>query len=150
VVGSRHPECYHPRICSWGLFRDADGREIAHYNLHLDNESAAAREESVRLLLDRMNGGAYPSIVTGDFNAGEDDVCVESLRAAGLRDSYRVTHPDANDVATYHGFGHGENSEKIDYIWIDRAWQVRSSEIVRSQIAGMWPSDHCPVVADLS
>jgi len=154
--GSRHPGCYHPRICVWSRFQDRQsGKSFLTCNLHLDNESAQARREGVELVLRAINGNAAfmraerkgPAIVLGDFNAGEQDPCVEAMRAAGFRDTFRVVHPAISDVATYHGFGEGSNSDKIDYVWVDTQWIAVDATIVRDRIDGKWPSDHYPVTA---
>jgi len=156
--GSRHPECYHPRVCVWAHFEDrATGCDFRAFNLHLDNESSRARIEGVELVLRANSGEAglvhldagAAAIVMGDFNAGEMDPCVEAMRAAGFRDSFRVVNPGASDVATYHGFGSQGNPEKIDYIWVDGAWSVLEAAIVCDRVESKWPSDHFPVVAIL-
>jgi endonuclease/exonuclease/phosphatase family metal-dependent hydrolase len=141
VPGSRHPGCFHPRICSWAHF---PGFNI--YNVHLDNESSAARISAVQQLLGVAQGPC--AIIAGDFNAPESDACIQEMRRAGYRDSYRVIKPDP-PAQTYHGFGKVSNDEKIDTIWIGEGWSVQDAAIDTAQIGGKWPSDHFPVLGDL-
>lgn len=148
-----------PRICTWARLRDrAVRRTLYIYNLHLDHESQESRENSTRLLAQRIDGRGddAPYIVTGDFNAGESNPAITYLigssaaaSTARLRDSYRVVHPDAVDVGTFNGFRGDASGDKIDYILVSHAWSVESAEIVRTSRDGRYPSDHFPVTATL-
>jgi endonuclease/exonuclease/phosphatase family metal-dependent hydrolase len=148
VPGSRHPECFHCRICTWARFEDRQGQSFVMYNLHLDHESQNAREEAVAQLIPVLRRD-LPSIVTGDFNAGESNPAIQAMRAAGFIDSYRLIHPDEEEVSTFHAYGTPDHPDKIDYIWVDKNWKVLDAEIMRGQISGAWPSDHHPVTATL-
>jgi endonuclease/exonuclease/phosphatase family metal-dependent hydrolase len=143
--GSRHPDCYHPRICTWAGFSEG----LAVYNLHLDNVSAESRNMAVDQLLASIKP-AFRTIITGDFNAGESDACIAKLRVAGWRDSFRVLEPAAVDVGTYHGFGSVTIPDKIDYIWVDSNWAVLQADIMNSKPEDQWPSDHYPITATLA
>lgn len=149
--GSRHEGCYHPRICTWAATRDiVDDRCLRIYNVHLDNASDEARTFGVDLLLRRIDRAAGGTIVAGDFNAGEGDPCVVAMRSAGFQDSYRVIRPEEPNVSTYHGFGQCSETDKIDYVWVDRSWTVLDAGIVRDRPGNLWPSDHYPVTATLA
>ncbi|NIR46418.1 MAG: endonuclease/exonuclease/phosphatase family protein [Gemmatimonadetes bacterium] len=144
-----------PRICTWGrLFdREAD-RAFYIYNVHLDHRSQESRERSVQLLAERIAARAHPDpvIVTGDFNAGEGNSAMRFLAGdagPGLRDSFRVVHPDAVEVGTFNAFRGESTGPKIDYVLVDESWRVESAGIVRTQMGGSYPSDHYPVVATL-
>ena len=107
VPGSMHWGNRITRICTWARFRDRLDDGIFYlYNLHLDHESQPSRERSVELLAERMAARAHPDpvLVTGDFNAGEDNPAMGYLLGAlisasgrddappspRLRDSFRV------------------------------------------------------------
>jgi endonuclease/exonuclease/phosphatase family metal-dependent hydrolase len=147
-----------PRICTWGRFRrrpPAAG-EIVLFNVHWDHRSQPSRERAASLLLDRIRaeepGGAF-LLVTGDFNSGEDNPAFQALLAAPdlpLRDSFRVIHPEARAVGTYHGFRGGTAGEKIDAVLIGPATGVADAQILRTQRDGRYPSDHYPVTAVLT
>ena len=143
VPGSKHADCYHPRICTWARFD-----RFILYNLHLDNESGSSRLKSVRQLGRTLASASLPLIVTGDFNASETEDSIDAMRALGLRDSFRELRPNAA-APTFHGFGKHETPDKIDPIWIDRHWEAIAAEIDRSHVDGRWPSDHYPVLASL-
>jgi endonuclease/exonuclease/phosphatase family metal-dependent hydrolase len=167
VPGSRHWGNGITRIATWARLVDRrSDRAFYLFNLHLDHQSQPSRERAVELLAARMAARTFPEpvIVTGDFNAGEQNAALrylrgESERAWGesrtppssprLRDSFRLAHPDADSVGTFHGFRGGAEGEKIDHILVDGAWEVLDAEIVRSGRGGRYPSDHYPVTARL-
>lgn len=137
------------RICTWALFDDKQGRSFYVYNLHLDHISQPSREKSVGLLLNRIAARAptAPVVVTGDFNTGETNPATQAMLQV-FRDTFRVLHPDAKEAGTANQFTLGRtNSEKIDYIFVERETEVLSADIVRTSVAGRYPSDHFPVVA---
>ena len=139
-----------PRICTWATFRDlVTGRAFDHYNTHLDHVSQPARDAGVALILGRLAAReeARPAIVTGDFNAGEDNLVHERMRAAGFRDAFRVMHPDAPGAVTFNGWEPDPKGDKIDYVFVQGATRVLEAEIVRDRFDGRWASDHMPVTA---
>jgi endonuclease/exonuclease/phosphatase family metal-dependent hydrolase len=139
------------RICTWAYFEDREGVPFYVFNVHLDHESQPSRVRSAGLLLERVRARlpAAPVIVTGDFNAGEDNPAIVAMRGA-LRDSFRVRFPDATGVGTFTGFKMGNtNGDKIDYVFVSEEVEVLDAEIVRASSGGRYPSDHFPVVAAL-
>jgi endonuclease/exonuclease/phosphatase family metal-dependent hydrolase len=142
VAGSRHWGNDNVRICTWAEFDSG----LAVYNLHIDHRSQPSRERSIELLIRRLGPGR--NIVLGDFNATEENVALEPLRAAGMRDAYRVVHPSEPDSGTFHDWT-GSFAEKIDYIWVDPTFEVVTVELRREMCDGRWPSDHAPVVAEV-
>ena len=105
---------------------------------------------------ERIDARAWPQepvVVTGDFNAGEDNAAVTRLtRGAAPRfvDTFRVLHPDAAEVGTFSGFEIGRTSgDKIDYVFAQPGTEVLDARLVRTARDGRYPSDHFPVVARL-
>jgi len=153
VPGSRSWGNNVTRICTWVRLEDrASGRALYAFNVHLDHESQRSRERSVALLLERIRRLARgaPVIVTGDFNAGEDNLAVAALRDSGLVDTYRVVHPSDSAVNTYHAFRGTTEGPKIDFVFASPAWRPLEAAIVRTAHAGRYPSDHFPVTARLA
>jgi endonuclease/exonuclease/phosphatase family metal-dependent hydrolase len=144
------------RICTWARFIDGQTQAaFSLYNLHIDHESQTARERSLQLLLERLRQrkDADPILVTGDFNAGEDNPVLDILRGATdpvLKDTFRVAHPDEKVVSTYHDFHGGTENAKIDYIFASPEFSVIGSDILRDSQDGRFPSDHYPVTAQLT
>lgn len=144
-----------PRICSWARFRErASGRTFFVYNNHWDHQAQESRERSAALLLDRIGArvpAGDPVIVTGDFNAGEDNPAFRLLvgDADRLRDTFRLLHASDTVVGTFNGFEGTADGPKIDAILASPEWAVLSSAIDRTEVAGRYPSDHFPVTAVL-
>ncbi len=142
------------RICTWTRLVDRDGRAFWHYNVHLDHESQPSRERSAALLRQRIaerRQPGEPAIVTGDFNAGEQNPAVATMTAGGaLLDTFRVKHPDEQEVGTFSAFDVAKTGkEKIDYVFVPPGTDVMRAEIVRTNRSGRTPSDHFPVVAQI-
>ena len=139
------------RICTWARLIDRDGSAFWIYNVHLDHESQPSRERSAALLAQKIHSRRRPEepvVVTGDFNAGEDNPAITALVPAMFIDTYRVSNPEAADAATFNGFKAGPLAgPKIDYVLVQPGTRVLSAAIVRTAREGRYPSDHFPVVA---
>jgi len=145
-----------PRIGTWALFEDTHSRSAFYvYNVHWDHESQYSREMSAELLIRKIldrSSVHTPVLVLGDFNAAEDNPAFRKLvenRPFSLRDSYRVLHPDEENVGTFNGFEGVFDGAKIDAILISEGLRVISADIVRTNQAGRYPSDHFPVTATI-
>ena len=144
-----------PRICSWARFVDERSADTLYvYNVHLDHQSQESREQSARLLLERIGARRHPDpvIVTGDFNAAEDNPAMRVLigeRQARdglrLRDTFRLLHPGAVDVGTFHGFRGVRVGPKIDFVLVSQGFDVLEAAILHEARDGRYPSDHFPV-----
>jgi endonuclease/exonuclease/phosphatase family metal-dependent hydrolase len=86
-------------------------------------------------------------IITGDFNAGEDNPAIATLRGPFV-DTFRIDRPDEQNAGTFTGFKFGNTTgDKIDYVLVEPGTEVMSAEIVRFSRNERYPSDHFPVVA---
>ncbi|HJP83997.1 MAG TPA: endonuclease/exonuclease/phosphatase family protein [Fimbriimonadaceae bacterium] len=135
VPGSMAWETACERICTWVQL---DGLKI--YNLHLDHESAWARDESVRLLLSRIGEAPTPTIVGGDFNCLPDSSPIQTMLLAGFAEAGLDTD------STFHGWGLVDGG-KIDYLF---ARNLRTTSYQRQEawFEGLWISDHHAVIAE--
>lgn len=154
VPGSRSWGNSITRICTWARFIEVrTGIAFYVFNVHLDHQSQPSRVESSRLLARRIASRAHPdpAIVTGDFNAGEDNPAVVHLKGdepgCRLVDTFRVLHADAVGVGTFHGFKGGTTGQKIDYVLVPSWVRTLEAAIIRDASDGRYPSDHFPVVA---
>ena len=154
VPGSMHWGNRITRMCTWVRLHDLETHALFYvYNLHWDHQSQESRERSAGLLLSRIearSGQDEPVIVTGDFNAGEDNPAFTHLTAGGLSDTYRLRHPETTQVGTFNSFRGDSDGDKIDAILVSSGWVVADAEILRMNRNGRYPSDHYPVVARLS
>jgi endonuclease/exonuclease/phosphatase family metal-dependent hydrolase len=149
-----------PRICSWTrLVEKTSGSTFRVYNVHLDHVSQPSREKSVAALMQNIQQ-SDPVIVTGDFNAGEQNPAILFLKGdtsvhlsapnAGriqLVDSYRSLHPDEKAVGTFHAFRGNTDGDKIDFVFVEPGTPVLEAAILHDNVNGRYPSDHFPVIA---
>jgi endonuclease/exonuclease/phosphatase family metal-dependent hydrolase len=155
VPGSMHWGNRITRITSWVRLRDrATGATVRAYNAHWDHESQPSRERSAILLLERIardDAVGDAVLVLGDFNADEANPAYQRLvaRGTGLRDSYRVRHPEAGSVGTFNAFRGDSSGGKIDAILVGRSWMVLGAGIDRRRWGALWASDHFAIWAIL-
>ncbi|HNS19967.1 MAG TPA: endonuclease/exonuclease/phosphatase family protein [Sedimentisphaerales bacterium] len=153
------------RVCTWGRFvRKNSGTAFYLFNTHLDHQSQPARQHGAILLSRRITQRTHadPVILTGDFNADENNPAVWYLKGLSelttpdgtqskspvpLVDSFRVAHPTEQEVGTFHAFKGGAAGGKIDYIFIQPGAEVKAAQILRDNENGRYPSDHYPVLA---
>ena len=149
------------RICTWVRLIDRKTKAGLYlYNTHLDHKSQPSRERSVRLISQRIRQRQHndPFVLTGDFNAGEDNPAILYLKGGDvvdkqipllMVDSFRLLHSKEKTVGTFNGFKGVTNGAKIDYIFVQPGVDVISAEILRPPSGKPCPSDHFPVTAKL-
>lgn len=149
------------RICTWGRFiHKPSGKAFYHFNTHFDHQSQPSREKSAVLLAQRIRDRRHPDpvIVSGDFNAGESNPAVRYLKGdldldghtpIPFVDSFRVLHPEATEIGTFHAFKGTRSGDKIDYIFVQPGAEVLEARILHDNVDGRYPSDHYPITATL-
>ena len=118
------------------------------------------------LLAERISDRERPDpfVVTGDFNAGENNPAilfligkstlkgrgkVESENPVTMVDTFRTLHGDADKVGTFNSFRGTDTGEKIDFVLTSSDVQVLDAQILHDNVEGRYPSDHFPVTARL-
>ena len=158
-----------PRIVTWARFEDVRlNQQVYLFNTHFDHRSQPSREKSAQFLLDRVlsrEDATIPAVVTGDFNAGESNPVIrylvedqpiamstgESLtNPRPLKDTFRTRNPEAVKVGTANRFTGYSVGPKIDYVFVSGQLSIKGAMIIRDNDQGRYPSDHFPVIADLS
>lgn len=161
VPGSKSWDTSLTRMVTWLKLKDrkaTPATEIYFFNTHFDHRGQLARQESSRLIRRKIAefAGGTPTVVTGDFNAGEGSPPYQALFTEDgpvkLLDSFRLAHPQrGTSEGTFSSFKATETlGERIDWIGCSAGWTVKSAEIDRTQREGRTPSDHFPVTAVLS
>jgi endonuclease/exonuclease/phosphatase family metal-dependent hydrolase len=144
-----------PRICSWGKFSDIKtGVTFFAFNVHFDHRGEQARIESAKLILEQIRkiAGASPVFLTGDFNVNERHGSYTILNTSGLlKDAYNLTEFRYAPDGTFNGFNINNNHEgRIDHIFLGKGFTVRRYGILTNTYNGRYPSDHFPVMAEVS
>jgi endonuclease/exonuclease/phosphatase family metal-dependent hydrolase len=145
------------RMASWVRLRDrlAKGKELLLLNTHWDHVGEQARVESAKLILARLVILAKrgPVIVVGDLNCDQTSEPLRILLAGEPRlfDTYRAIYPQTSpDEATFHAFSGKQTGSRIDFVFHSADFQAIHAEIDRYSEGGRYPSDHFPLLAELT
>jgi endonuclease/exonuclease/phosphatase family metal-dependent hydrolase len=160
VAGSRGWDAALPRIVTWGKLRDRRTGAVLHFfTTHFDHIGEAARRESARLLrrkVAEIAGEEGPAVVTGDFNTTPE---AEPYRILTTGDGARRALVDALDASScpHHGPTSSWNAFKsiapgrrIDFVLVRPPVVVRQHGILSDTFDGRFPSDHLPVLAEVT
>lgn len=143
LAGSRLPGASFPRVATICRLRIA-GREIQVANTHLDEAVAENRLRSVELLLGWLDPET-PRVLVGDLNAEAGGDVIRRLEESGLRRALPADAPGTN-----HDFTGRTDGLGIDHILVSEQLAVVRAEVRTERPYGRLPSDHWPVVAELS
>ncbi|MES2163382.1 MAG: endonuclease/exonuclease/phosphatase family protein [Pseudomonadota bacterium] len=142
--------CCH-RLASWAHLRDrSNGRSFFVFSVHFDHQGEQARRASADLVLRKMaeiTRGA-PAICVGDFNSTPETVQIKTM-AKAMRDAFQVSAaPPYGPIGTFNDFHlDAAMTERIDYIFVDRHFDVQKYAVLSDSLDRRYPSDHHPVVA---
>jgi len=157
-VPSKSCDAAYPRVVTWAKLKDTTtGKIFFHFNTHFDNRGTQAREQSARLLLQRISqiAGQHPVVVTGDFNFTESSTGYQILTGkaaekSALRDArYLSQHGHHGPTSTFHEFKALVPNMKIDYVFVKGTVQVLQHGALSDTWDGRLPSDHLPVLAEV-
>ncbi len=146
--GSSWGNLYQPRMTTWvRLLEKSTGQGFYVYNLHLNHDGGAAdpdlaRWRSVLLLTETINQRSHDDyfIITGDFNATEDDTPIRYLtggacipQSSDVRvyasspvpvfDAFRELHPQSQSGTVCSNKDESTGRNRIDYIFVWRGPQ---------------------------
>ena len=143
--------CY--RVASWALLEDKEtGKRYTHINTHLDHVLESTRESQMKVLIDCVKkvANGSPIIMTGDFNAYEDDSLVYEVACESFNDAKKVAvNSDTGRTFTSYGTKEEDGTGAIDFIFADKSLEIDTYKIIRNTVQDIYPSDHYPIVADI-
>ena len=142
------------RICTYALLKNIkDGNKIWVFNTHFDHVGNTAREESAKLLLEKiqmLNINEDPVLLIGDFNAEENskviDILIQKLR--DTKRDYEIEH--IGPVGTFNNFlNNQEIIKRIDYVFSKGFQTISHQHIDKKLESGDHISDHLPVFVEV-
>lgn len=156
IAGSKSWDTARARHCNWVRLKDKQsGKEFRVLDLHLDHVAQGAKEQQIKLMLaeSEQYSVEFPQILAGDFNADMQNNVIKIIKQSGWTDTYAAIHGEIEPGRTTHGFEGinvkpGKNG-RIDFIFSRGPVKAVSSEIVKDEIGGIYPSDHFFIYADL-
>ena len=141
------------RVASWALLEDKEtGMRYTHINTHLDHVLESTRESQMKVLIDCVNkvANGSPIVMTGDFNAFEDNSLVYTVACESFSDTKKVAaNSDTGRTFTSYGKYEEDGTGAIDFIFADKSLEVETYKIIRNTVQDIYPSDHYPIVADI-
>lgn len=146
VPGSKHWDHHCVRMANFVELEHERWGRYLFINTHLDHQSPLARLKGAELIGVFIQNSGSPAVLTGDMNADPTSEPVQVYSRYGLHDA---GFPYANDSSTFHDFGRRRGAV-IDYVFHTEHWQTNSCRIITDKPNGMYPSDHYPVLAELT
>ncbi len=164
VIASKSWDTSLTRIATWARFKDRKTGKIFYmFNTHFDHRGQQARKESAKLIWKKITeiAGSTPVVLTGDFNCRESSQPYAVLTGklpigngtfSGLTDARYVSNtPHEGPTSTFTNWKeHGPPETKIDFIFIGNQIRVWTHKILPDKFGEYYPSDHLPVLADVS
>jgi endonuclease/exonuclease/phosphatase family metal-dependent hydrolase len=144
-----HP---HPRMVTWALFESLGaGRRFYLLNTHLPyrGEDEDARLRGAKAIARRVRAlpNDVPVVLTGDFNTLPESSTYAELNGL-LQDAWVAAARRTGAEGTFHGFT-GQPQKRIDWVLV-RGLKVERMRVVDSHESGRYPSDHFPLLVELS
>lgn len=138
------------RICTYALLENIkNGDKIWVFNTHFDHIGNIAREESARLLLEKikmLNINIDPVLVMGDFNVEDNSKVIDILKQK-LMDTmtdYEIEHK--GPIGTFNNFlNNQEIIKRIDYVFSNGFQTISHQHVNKKLENGDNISDHLPV-----
>jgi endonuclease/exonuclease/phosphatase family metal-dependent hydrolase len=136
------------RTCTWAILKKKDtGKKFVYMNTHLDHMGKVAREESIKLIVERaekITGGKLPVFITADFNSPTSNAIFKPMQEAML--DARVEAPVTDDRGTLNCWGTTPPGVVIDHVFY-RGAEAQKFEVLRDKDYGApYVSDHYPVM----
>lgn len=141
--------CY--RNCTYAILEDIESaKQFVIFNTHLDHISDEARINGIAVVLDKIKEfGSLPSLIMGDFNCEEDSETYRAVTENFLDAKYQTENTMTS--ATYQNFGKELDRHCIDYFMISKeGFTVNSYKVLTDTYDGVYPSDHFPIVTNLT
>lgn len=142
------------RICTFALFQlKKGGKKFWAFNVHFDHVGNLARENSAKLILQKINGintKNLPVVLTGDFNLTDKSEPIKIVSNKMNDSFYHSKKPHYGPKGTFTAFDiNTVPQDRIDYIFTQKfeCETLRTIDDRRENL--LYPSDHFPVMATL-
>ncbi|TCC95788.1 endonuclease/exonuclease/phosphatase family protein [Pedobacter hiemivivus] len=141
------------RVCTWVKLHDKwNKKDFIVFNTHYDHVGVQARIESAKLIKKKIMEIAptLPVILTGDLNVTPETEAVATIKTF-LTDTKEVTvEPAYGPEGTFNGFKfNAPLKERIDYIFVNKGFNVQKFGVLTDSKDLRYPSDHLPILARL-
>lgn len=133
---------------------EKDKKVLYVFNVHFDHRGVKARVESSKLMIEKIKAiaGSGPVIFTGDFNGNHQSEWYQFLNSSGtVKDALNEAGNPYINNGSFNSFrANNPSSDIIDHIFITPHFHVKRYGILTDTYHGKFPSDHYPVLVELS
>ncbi len=150
VAGSRSFDSAFPRLMTCLKLQPKNfNKSFTVVNTHLDHVKAETRLAQVKVLIQELKRQHIKDslVIMGDFNDGPESDVRKTLLSEfpGLQDSWKLFNHV--EETSHHAFkGEMQNGSRIDWILVDKNFQVESCSMDKTHVKGTYPTDHFPVI----
>lgn len=135
------------RTVTWVELRDkASGKSFFYFNTHLDHQGRQAREESVKLIVSKIQEIAGPRAVVilgGDLNASVDSPAFKPL--SQWMKSAREKASESDSKGTFNGFGTAPDTIILDHLFFRGRLRCQRFATLDGNYGAPYISDHYPI-----
>ena len=139
-----------PRIFTAGIFKEkGTNKNFCVINTHLDKDSSSIRNKQVKMILNYVskNANNIPVVIMGDFNTGIEGEFKEIFEREGFNFARDKAKTNEGPQETRTGWNN-EQLKSIDHIMV-KNMDVSKFAVIENK-EGQYPSDHRPVIAEIS
>lgn len=152
VAGSKGWDAAITRVATWAIMKDVgSGKTFLVLNTHFDHIGKEARRESALLIKTKAAelAGGLPAIVTGDLNCTrEEPPYAAIIGESGLRLLDPATKPAPGTFCSFKV--NSIDCRAIDYVLHTSQWKASDYLVIDDNDGKYYPSDHLPVMVQLS
>jgi len=134
------------RTVTWVLLQDKKSKkEFYYFNTHFDNQGAAARENSAKLVAKRIKDITTKKasiILGGDFNSSMSDPIFNPLKK--YMNVVRECSPVTDNKGTFNGFGSTPNNIVLDHFFCKNV-TCKLFKTLDGNYGAPYISDHYPI-----
>ena len=143
------------RICSWVKLKDRRTHQTFHvFNAHYDHRGVQARIGSSKLILQKIRdiAGVGPVVFMGDLNGSPESEWYRILSGSGwLKDTHSMASSVYAPNGSFNAFRtDAVGKDVIDHIFVSSHFKPGAWAILTDTYNGKFPSDHFPVMVDVS
>lgn len=155
-IGIKGWDASYNRICTWAVLQEkSNGKKLAFFNTHLDNDGVIARKEGARLILRKIQEIApnMPVVITGDFNcSAPEEEPLQVLEKGGMKNASKAASITYGPSWSFHDFGRLPLNERmlLDYVFVTNKAKVDRYRVIQDTPDNGFLSDHCPVFVNLT
>ena len=152
IIASKGWDAAITRICTYAKVKyKKNDTEFFVFNTHFDHIGETARQESAKLILQKINeiANGFPIIVCGDFNSEPNSGGYQTIIHSNQPKLFD-TYSNKQDSCTFTGFAvNGNICKRIDFIFRNENFTTTNFQIIGDNNGKFYPSDHKPVMAIL-